>query len=243
MTAMIDRPSPNTDDRPPGVGVSMLVLHYTGMTSAEAAVARLTDPAARVSAHYVIDEAGRVFRLAGEDRRCWHAGAGAWRGQDDVNARSIGVEIANPGHEHGYRPFPEAQMAAVTDLARAIVNRHAIRPEDVVGHSDTAPERKEDPGELFDWARLARAGVGLWPFGVGAAVDGPVLGVGDAGIDVLRLQRDLARFGWTVEPTGRFDRRTERVVVAFQRRFRQQRLDGRFDRLCRARLDWLLTHC
>ncbi|MEA1650316.1 N-acetylmuramoyl-L-alanine amidase [Nitrospirillum sp. BR 11164] len=158
-----DRPSPNHGPRPEGAAIDILVLHYTGMLSAEAALDRLCDPAAEVSAHYVVEEDGTVWRLVDEGRRAWHAGRGAWGDAQDVNSRSIGVEIVNPGHEFGYRPFPPAQMRAVTDLCRGILDRHPIPAGNVIAHSDMAPARKQDPGELFDWPALARAGVGLWP--------------------------------------------------------------------------------
>jgi N-acetylmuramoyl-L-alanine amidase len=159
---LIEAPSPNHDSRG-SQRVDILLLHYTGMESGEEAIQRLRDPAAKVSAHYVVEEDGRVFRLVAEERRAWHAGVSAWRGHADINARSIGIEIVNPGHEWGYRPFPPAQMQAVTALSRAVLSRHAIPARNVIGHSDVAPSRKEDPGELFDWQGLAAAGIGLWP--------------------------------------------------------------------------------
>lgn len=156
-------PSPNWDARPPGTPTDMLILHYTGMRSAQAALDRLRDPAARVSAHYVVEEDGAVWRLVDETRRAWHAGVSCWRGHTALNDRSVGVEIVNPGHEWGYRPFPALQMAAVCELCLGILRRHPIPPRNVAGHSDVAPDRKEDPGELFDWPGLAANGVGLWP--------------------------------------------------------------------------------
>ena len=155
-----DLPSPNHGPRRPGAAIDMLVLHYTGMRTAGAALDRLRDPAAKVSAHYLVDEAGAVFRLVPEERRAWHAGRAFWAGETDVNGRSIGIELANPGHRHGYRPFPEAQMAALEALCRDILSRRAVPAGRVLGHSDVAPGRKPDPGELFDWRRLARAGSG-----------------------------------------------------------------------------------
>lgn len=155
--------SPNHDERPPGTPIDMLVLHYTGMASARAALDRLCDPAARVSSHYVVEEDGLVWSLAPEARRAWHAGVSFWRGHRTLNDRSVGIEIVNPGHEWGYRPFPALQMEAVCDLCLDILARHPIPARNVVGHSDIAPDRKQDPGELFDWEGLARNGVGLWP--------------------------------------------------------------------------------
>ncbi|MGE4529478.1 MAG: N-acetylmuramoyl-L-alanine amidase, partial [Rhodospirillaceae bacterium] len=158
-----DPASPNHDARPAGAPVDMLVLHYTGMETAAAALARLCDPAAKVSAHYLIDEDGAVHALVAEDRRAWHAGVSAWRGEADVNARSIGIELVNPGHEFGYRDFPARQIDALADLCREILARHPIPPRNVVGHSDVAPRRKTDPGERFPWPALAKLGIGLAP--------------------------------------------------------------------------------
>lgn len=162
-------PSPNHDARPDGTPIDTLVLHYTGMRSAAEAIDRLRDPASRVSAHYVVEEDGTIWRLVDETRRAWHAGVSYWRGREALNGRSIGIEIVNPGHEWGYRPFPALQMAAVCDLCLGILARHPIAARDVVGHSDIAPDRKQDPGELFDWEGLAAQGVGLWPTAVDSA--------------------------------------------------------------------------
>jgi N-acetylmuramoyl-L-alanine amidase len=159
---LIQTPSPNHDSRD-GHAVDILLLHYTGMPSGEMALSRLRDPAAKVSAHYVVEEDGRVFHLVPEDRRAWHAGISSWLGEGNINQRSIGIEIVNPGHEFGYRAFPAMQMKAVLDLSLGIIARHAIPAARVIGHSDVAPQRKEDPGELFDWQGLAKAGVGVWP--------------------------------------------------------------------------------
>jgi N-acetylmuramoyl-L-alanine amidase len=154
--------SPNADDRPGAGTVDALILHYTGMASAEAALSRLCDPAARVSAHYLIDEDGTVMALVPEERRAWHAGISVWQGVEHLNDRSIGIELVNPGHEFGYRPFPEAQYRACVGLCQGILGRWPIPAHRVLAHSDVAPRRKQDPGELFDWRRLAQAGIGLW---------------------------------------------------------------------------------
>lgn len=233
-----NRPSPNHDGRGAGP-VTILVLHYTGMPDAAGALDRLCDPAAKVSAHYLIDEDGTVWALVDEARRAWHGGRGQWAGIDDVNAVSIGIELVNPGHDWGYRAFPEAQMAALEVLARDIVARHPIAPRHVIGHSDMAPERKQDPGELFDWQRLAAAGVGLWPDGA-APVRGGRLGPGEAGVLVGDLQQDLAAFGYGLAVTGRYDPATTAVVTAFQRHFRPARIDGVADPETRGRLARLL---
>jgi N-acetylmuramoyl-L-alanine amidase len=207
----------------------MLVLHYTGMESAAAALDRLCDPQSQVSAHYVIDEDGTAWRLVDEAMRAWHAGDSAWKGATDVNSRSIGIELVNPGHEFGYRPFPEAQIDALIALARDIVARHAIPPGNVVGHSDVAPSRKRDPGELFEWRRLARAGVGQFPTrpSIAARLDtGPY---GDEQVMLNEAQTRLARIGYAVAVTGRADAASEAVLAAFQRRYRPKRIDGRLD--------------
>jgi len=159
---IIARPSPNYNDRTVDA-VDLLVLHYTGMASCEAALARLCDPAAQVSAHYLIDEDGTVYRLVAEEHRAWHAGVSCWAGERDVNSRSIGIELVNPGHDLGYRNFPYQQMRALALLCRQILSRHPIPASRVLAHSDVAPGRKRDPGEKFDWAWLAGQGVGLWP--------------------------------------------------------------------------------
>ena len=216
----IARPSPNHDSR--GVrAIDMLVMHYTGMTSAEGAIARLCDPAAKVSAHYVLDEDGTVFQLVAEEARGYHAGVSFWAGEAGMNACSIGIEIVNPGHEFGYRDFPEAQIARLITLSRGIISRHAIPPSRIVGHSDIAPARKIDPGEKFPWARLSRAGIGLWPHD--APHDVPYDVTGDAAAM-------LARIGYGVRP--QVDVALETVITAFQRRFRVSRIDGQWDAEC-----------
>ncbi len=228
-----ERLSPNHDARPEGRAVDILLLHYTGMRSAAEALDRLCDPAAKVSAHYLIEEEGAVWRLVPEARRAWHAGVASWAGAGDINARSIGIELVNPGHEFGYRAFPEPQMAALETLARGILARHPIPPRRVLGHSDVAPLRKEDPGELFDWPRLAAAGIGVWPQDP-CVEDGPAPDLG-------RLQADLARYGYGIAPTGRLDAETTAVVTAFQRHFRPARVDGVPDPGTAARLAALLA--
>lgn len=245
---MIDYPCLNHEPRSEGAQVDMLVLHYTGMESPEAALDRLCDPAQKVSAHYMIDEDGSVFRLVPEERRAWHAGLACWRGDRDINDRSIGIELVNPGHDLGYRPFPEEQMAAVERLAREILDRRAIPPERVLGHSDVAPARKCDPGELFDWARLARAGVGLWPPGFDTAEGRAREHARERRLDpdatdplIGEVQRGLARFGYEIQATGRLDEPARRVVAAFQRHFRPSRVDGLIDSETARRLEALLA--
>jgi len=198
--------SPNVNDRG-GAAVDMLVVHYTGMETGRAALERLCDPAAEVSAHYLIDEDGTVYALVDEAARAWHAGVALWRGESNINSRSVGIELVNPGHEFGYRDFTEEQYRALIPVCKGILSRHAIPARNVVGHSDVAPVRKTDPGELFEWQRLAGEGVGVWPDASGAACD-------DA--DAARL---LAGIGYDVSDEAA-------AVSAFQRHFRQARIDG-----------------
>lgn len=206
---VIAAPSPNFDAR--AQPVDMLILHYTGMPSGAAALARLRDPQARVSAHYLVEEDGRVFALVEEGMRAWHAGVSHWRGAAGLNGRSIGIEIVNPGHEHGYRPFPVFQMLAVAELCLEVLGRHPIPARNVVGHSDVAPDRKEDPGELFDWEGLAGQGVGLWP----AA---PAAPASPEAVPAL-----LAGIGY------RADLPLPVLLTAFQRHWRPERVDGEAD--------------
>ncbi len=220
--SIVETPSPNFNERQ--LPVSMIVLHYTGMQSAEAALARLTDPTAEVSAHYLIDEDGTIHRLVAEDKRAWHAGQSHWRGITDVNSASIGIELVNPGHEFGYRDFAPAQIEALIPLLAEIKDRYEITRGNVVGHSDIAPTRKHDPGELFPWAQLARLRLAL-PRPTKNLMD-PLWS--DAGF-LLALER----FGYEV---------TDKLaaVVAFQRRFRPELIDGEIDGECRCLLLALL---
>ncbi|WP_411286320.1 N-acetylmuramoyl-L-alanine amidase [Phenylobacterium sp.] len=232
----IEAPSPNFDIRkaPPHI----LVLHYTGMPTGEEALARLRDPKAKVSSHYMVEEDGRIFRLVPEERRAWHAGASSWRGQRDVNGASVGIEIVNPGHEFGYRPFPQAQVDAVIALVGDIRGRWTIEDGSIVGHSDIAPTRKDDPGELFPWKELAQAGHGLWA--EAPAAPGAPLGEGEEGAGVFALQAGFTRLGYDCPPSGRFEAGTTAVVRAFQRHWRPARVDGIADGETRARLIALL---
>lgn len=232
----IDAPSPNFDARrgPP----ELIVLHYTGMKTGEEALARLRDPAAKVSSHYLVEEDGRIFRLVPEERRAWHAGRSWWRGETDVNAASVGVEIVNPGHQFGYRAFPEAQIQAVIALVGDIRSRWNVDNHNIIGHSDVAPDRKDDPGELFPWKRLAEAGHGLW-FEPEPA-PGATLKIGDEGPGVFLLQAGLHRLGYKPLPSGQYDEETAVTVTAFQRHWRQDRVDGEADGETRARLMGLL---
>lgn len=213
---IIERFSPNMNDRPAGVIIDMVVLHYTGMKTGKAALDRLCDPDAKVSAHYLIDEDGTTYQMVAEDHRAWHAGFSHWSGAININDRSIGIEIVNPGHEFGYCAFPEAQMEAVEELLAQIVARHRISPARVVGHSDIAPTRKQDPGELLDWKRLADKGLSIWP-----AEPGNTIEMADA-------RRYLSNIGY--DP----DAPLADVVTAFQRRFVPAGVSGALDDKTRA---------
>jgi N-acetylmuramoyl-L-alanine amidase len=231
-----DAPSPNFNARR-GLP-DMLVLHYTGMQTGDAALARLRDPAAEVSAHYLVEEDGRIFALVPEERRAWHAGRGVWQGESDINAASIGIEVVNPGHEFGYRAFPDAQIEAVIALMSDIRSRWSITDARIIAHSDLAPERKEDPGELFPWKRLAQAGHGLWfePAQERIAALGGFLQIGDEGIGVVVLRAGLHRLGYGLQPGSTYDDETATTVKAFQRHWRQSRVDGVADGETRATL-------
>ena len=218
----VEMPSPNYNDRG-GAPIDMLLLHYTGMPGAREALDRLCDASAKVSAHYTIDEDGTIYAHVPEARRAWHAGVAYWAGTTDINARSIGIELVNPGHEFGYRDFTEDQIASLITLCHGILLRHPIPSARVLGHSDVAPARKEDPGELFPWAQLAKAGIGLWPQASASELDSSL------GADAL------TRYGY--DP----DAPQNKVITAFQRHFRPKKLDGQWDSECAGLLAWLLT--
>jgi len=222
MDEITDCPSPNFDER--DQPISIVVLHYTGMKDAAAAVERLCDPDARVSCHYLIDEDGRVLRMVPEEKRAWHSGRSYWRGIHGVNGASIGIEIVNPGHEFGYRPFTREQMESLLPLLSGIVRRHQIPPVNVVGHSDVAPARKQDPGELFDWALLAKHRL---------AVPRPTTCLVDPNWTDSGFLLALERYGYDVQDGLA-------ATVAFQRRFRPELIDGTVDGECRAILLQLL---
>lgn len=232
----IEAVSPNFNERT--VSPDILVLHYTGMQTGPEALARLRDAESKVSSHYLVEEDGRVFRLVPEERRAWHAGVSSWKGESDINGRSIGIEIVNPGHEFGYRSFPEAQVAAVIDLVADIRTRWSIEDSRIIGHSDVAPDRKQDPGELFPWKQLAQAGHGLWV--EPDAAPGLPLSEGEEGAGVFALQAGFTRLGYDCAPSGKYDAHTTAVVRAFQRHWRQEQVDGVADGMTRARLIALL---
>lgn len=218
-------PSPNHGERKGGVAPDILLLHYTGMPDTGEALQWLCNPVSEVSAHYFVFEDGRVLQLVPEGRRAWHAGVGSWRGENDVNSRSIGIEIANPGHVGGMPPYPEAQIEAVVALCRDICARWRIPADRVLAHSDVAPLRKTDPGENFPWERLHRHGVGHWVPPAPVA-DGRYFARGDEGQPIEALQAMFAMYGYGIAITGVFDEATEAVTRAFQRHFRQARVDG-----------------
>ncbi len=210
--------SPNFNDRD-GARVDMLVLHYTGMRTAQDALDRLCDPAAEVSAHFMIDEDGTLNTLVAEADRAWHAGVASWRGHSNINNRSIGIELVNPGHEFGYRAFPEAQIDVLVNLCQGVLERHDIPARNVVGHSDVAPSRKQDPGELFPWEHLAMNGIGLWPSDVAAAEPVSTDGVADA----------LTQIGYDVADV-------DAAITAFQRHFVTDSLGAGLDDVTRRSL-------
>ncbi len=222
-------PSPNHGERKDAMRPNSLVLHYTGMTDGPVALHQLCNPLSMVSSHYLVFEDGRIWQLVPEERRAWHAGAGCWQGERDMNSASIGIEIVNPGHDHGYKLFPDVQIEAVIALCKDIVTRWSIRPDRVIAHSDMAPLRKRDPGELFPWDSLATNGVGHWvkPH---AIASGRFLQRGEEGAPIEALQAMLALYGYDLPVTGIFDELTEFTVTAFQRHFRPERVDGIADR-------------
>jgi N-acetylmuramoyl-L-alanine amidase len=218
-------PSPNHGERKEGRRPTMLILHYTGMPDEGEALQWLCNPISQVSAHYFVFEDGRVVQIVPEARRAWHAGVSSWDGEADINSSSIGIEIANPGHPGGLPPFGDDQIEGVIALAKDIVTRWRMPMHRVLAHSDVAPGRKQDPGELFPWERLHRAGVGHW-VPPDPVRDGRFFARGDQGMPVEALQAMLAMYGYGLRITGAFDDDTEKVVSAFQRHFRPQRVDG-----------------
>jgi N-acetylmuramoyl-L-alanine amidase len=235
------RPSPNHSERKDGALPGMIVLHYTGMRDNEAAIGQLCSPASDVSAHYVVLQDGYIVQLIAESRRAWHAGVSSWAGESDINSCSIGIEIANPGHDHGYPDFPKRQIAAVTALCRSIFTRHQIPPDRVLAHSDVAPARKQDPGEKFPWKVLADSGIGLWVNPAPVTQTGPIYVLGETNPAIEEIQRLLLRYGYGVTPTGYLDGTTRDAIAAFQRHFRPIRVDGVVDVSTTATLQALLA--
>ena len=219
-------PSPTHDERRDGRAPEIILLHYTGMQNAQQALNRLCSRNSKVSSHYFVFEDGRIVQSVQESRRAWHAGESHWAGETDINSASIGVEIANPGHDFDYPDFPSRQIAAVIALCRGIVARRGIRPDRVLAHSDVAPSRKRDPGEKFPWRLLADSGIGEWVTPSRITDKGPSLALGQTSDDVRGLQIALADFGYGLQVTGTFDETTRDVVTAFQRHFRPANVDG-----------------
>ncbi len=235
------RPSPNHGERRGDLHPDMIVLHYTGMPDATAALDLLCAAGSEVSAHYFVFEDGYIVQMVQESRRAWHAGVAFWAGETDINSCSIGIEIANPGHEYGYPDFPKRQIAAVTALCRSIQTRHSIPPARVLAHSDIAPARKRDPGEKFPWRTLCDLGVGHWVKPTPLTEGGALLVLGDQSDAVAAMQDALSKYGYDVAVSGTYDFATQAAVTAFQRHFRPERIDGLGDELTRATLEELLA--
>ena len=217
-------PSPNHGARKKSP-TDTIVLHYTGMATGDAAVALLCAPGSHVSCHYVVWENGKIWQLVPESRRAWHAGASFWGGETDINSRSVGIELVNPGHDGGAPPFPQAQIDSTIALVRDIARRLHVSPQRILAHSDVAPARKKDPGEFFPWARLHEAGLGRWT-APAPIRPGPVYQQGAIGPPVAALQTLLAAYGYGVTANGIFDEATRDAVAAFQRHFRPEKVDG-----------------
>jgi N-acetylmuramoyl-L-alanine amidase len=218
--------SPNHSERRGGASPDMIVLHYTGMRDSKAALARLCSATSEVSAHYVVMEDGHIVQCVPEERRAWHAGQSSWAGETDINSCSIGIEIANPGHEFGYPDFPRRQIAAVIALCRSILTRHRIRADRILAHSDVAPARKQDPGEKFPWRLLHDSGIGLWVKPTPIVNGGRIFVLGDRDPEVDTLRASLRSLGYGIEKSGGYDAETMAVVAAFQRHFRPAKVDG-----------------
>lgn len=239
-SAAVLAPSPNFGPRPDDYSVQFLILHYTGMPDDNQALSWLRNPESQVSSHYFVHQNADILQLVAESRRAWHAGVSNWQGITDINSCSIGIEIANPGHDHGYHAFPDGQIEAVKKLCLEIISRHAIVPQNVLAHSDIAPDRKEDPGELFPWNDLAESGIGHYvtPRALG---DGRFFQLGDAGEPVAALQAMFQLYGYGCPQSGRYCEMTRAVVLAFQRHFRPELVDGIADQSTIATLHDLLT--
>jgi len=233
------RPSPNFGARRGVKRPDMLILHYTGMQDCGAALQRLCEKSSEVSAHYLVFEDGRVVQMVPEKKRAWHAGVSSWEGASDINSRSIGIEICNPGHDFGYPDFPKKQVEAVIALCKDIVKRNKIRADRVLAHSDIAPARKQDPGEKFPWAKLHKAGIGHWrkPAPISKKTG---FKRGQRGEKIRIAQEMLRSYGYGISASGRFDQSTQEAVTAFQRHFRPARVDGRLDASTLATLQKIL---
>lgn len=233
-------PSPNFGERKGVAKPDMIVLHYTGMADADSAIARLCTAGTEVSTHYVVLENGDIVQCVPEAKRAWHAGSSWWAGETDINSCSIGIEIVNPGHDLGYPDFPLRQIAAVITLCKGIILRRGVHPHRVLAHSDVAPGRKKDPGEKFPWRLLADSKVGHW-VEPAKIIRSEHKMLGATGEEVLALQQALARYGYDVPTTGRYDGQTTDAVTAFQRHFRPERIDGVADNSTLTTLNDLLA--
>lgn len=233
-------PSPNHGERRSMKRTDMLILHYTGMKDCEVALRRLCEESSEVSSHYLVFEDGRIVQMVPEAMRAWHAGASSWGGESDINSRSIGIEICNPGHDFGYPAFPKQQIKSVIALCRDIVQRHKIRADRVLAHSDIAPDRKHDPGEKFPWRELHRHGIGHWVKPEKIAGDAGFRD-GDHSDEIAAAQKQFRDYGYKISETGTFDETTKNVVLAFQRHFRPKRIDGVLDASTRVSLSKLFA--
>src|SRR5258705_1986088 len=233
-------PSANYGERNKGRLPDMIVLHYTGMPDVEGAIAQPCTTGTDVSAHYIVLEDGRIVQCVPEAKRAWHAGVASWAGEEDINSSSIGIWIVNPGHDWGYPDFPPRQIAAVIALCRGIMLRRKVPPHRVLGHPDVARARKKDPGEKFPWHSLANSGVGHW-VQPAPIVRGEALKLGTISDDVRHLQTALAKYGYGVPTSGKYDNATAEVVTAFQRHFRPARVDGIADHSTLSTLQSLLA--
>ena len=231
---IVNYTSPNFGERAPGFRVNLLLIHYTGMKTFDQALERLCDPSAGVSSHYLISETGGIYQLVDEAHRAWHAGVSFWHGETDINSLSIGIELVNPGHDNGYQPFPEKQMLSLIYLCREILQRHNIPQRRVLGHSDVSPGRKRDPGELFDWRRLAKSGVGYWP----SEKKFPLVFDSNSIVD---RQSKLKRLGYNIELSGNCDSKSKSVVAAFQRHWVPKNVSGVFDNETSCMLERLIA--
>lgn len=224
---MIDRLSPNFGERHvlgDTAKITMLVLHYTGMVTCDEALKRLCDPRAQVSAHILIDEDGTTYRLVADDKRAWHAGHAYWRGISDINSASVGIELVNPGHEHGYRQFPGAQVEALIETCIDLRAKYDIPDQGIVGHSDVAPGRKTDPGELFPWEQLSGEGVGLWP-----STDTRSANNGNTWDDLAEIGYATPESPECGSPVLNPETAETDIILAFQRRFMPSNLTGVLD--------------
>lgn len=232
MVEIIHRPSPNFDLRPSGTDPDLIIIHYTDMTSCEEALARLCDPEAKVSAHFLISKTGVLYQLVDPNYRAWHAGKSTWEGKLDINNTSIGIELDNFGHSFGPESFPEDQITVLLHLLKELTQTYQIPSHRVLGHSDIAPLRKQDPGDLFPWHVLAKAGFGLWP------EEGQFLP--EQSWDTSRIQNAFLRLGYACPQTGSWDEETQAVCFAFQRHFTPEELTGQATNLTRRTLEKLL---